>query len=167
MKGTSKRGLGYRHLILLMVWLLYLINYMDRTSVLTFLPYIGKDLHLSAAQLGWLGSIFFAGYALAQVSAGFVADKFGPKKTMNIAIWMFTCVTFLTGLVRSFGQFIALRFFLAIGISWPGTADYNDRLPGVRSGHVFPQPGAYRAKCAPFALSRVGGIFRNSCRAAP
>ena len=90
MKGTSKRGLGYRHLILLMVWLLYLINYMDRTSVLTFLPYIGKDLHLSAAQLGWLGSIFFAGYALAQVSAGFVADKFGPKKTMNIAIWMFT-----------------------------------------------------------------------------
>lgn len=34
---------------------------------------------------------------------------------MNIAIWVFTCVTFLTGMVRSFTQFILLRFGLALG----------------------------------------------------
>jgi sugar phosphate permease len=106
---------GYRHIILLVVWLLYLINYFDRISVLTFLPYIQKDLNLSAIELGWLGSIFFFGYALAQFSAGYLADKMGSKKTMNIAIWVFTAATFLTGFVRNFSQFIMLRLGLALG----------------------------------------------------
>jgi len=42
-------------------------------------------------QVGWLASTFFA-YALAQVSAGYLADKFGPKKIMHIAIIVFTFV---------------------------------------------------------------------------
>jgi sugar phosphate permease len=105
----------YRYVILLVVWLLYLINYIDRISVLTFLPYIGKDLYMSATQMGWLSSIFFVGYAAAQVSAGFTADRIGPKKTMSIAIFTFTLVTFVTGFVRTFGQFIVLRIALAVG----------------------------------------------------
>lgn len=113
--AKEKPAWGYRHVILLTVWLLYLINYFDRISVLTFLPYIQKDLNLSAVEVGWLGSVFFFGYALAQFSAGYLADKIGPKKTMNIAIWVFTIVTFLTGFVKTLGQFIALRIGLALG----------------------------------------------------
>ena len=110
-----KKAWGYRHVILFIVWLLYLINYFDRISVLTFLPFIQKDLNLSAVQIGWLASIFFFGYSLAQFLAGFLADKIGPKKTMNIAIVVFTVVTFLTGFVRNFWQFIVLRLGLAVG----------------------------------------------------
>jgi sugar phosphate permease len=106
---------GYRHLILGIIWLLYLINYFDRISVLTFLPYIQKDLALTAVQIGWLGSIFFFGYSLAQFIAGYLADRIGPKNTMNIAIWVFTLITFLTGFVRNFTQFIILRLGLAVG----------------------------------------------------
>ena len=87
---VAQKAWGYRWVILFIVWLLYLINYFDRISVLTFLPYIQKDLGLTAVEIGWLGSIFFFGYAIAQFFAGFLADKFGPKKTMNIAIWVFT-----------------------------------------------------------------------------
>jgi sugar phosphate permease len=94
---------------------LYLINYFDRISVLTFLPYIQKDLSLSPIQVGWLASIFFFGYAIAQFSAGYLADRIGPKRTMTIAIWCFTVVTFLTGLVQSFTQFMILRVGLALG----------------------------------------------------
>jgi sugar phosphate permease len=114
-KSTAKITWGYRHVILFVIWLLYLINYFDRISVLIFLPYIQKDLSLSAVEVGWLGSIFFFGYALAQFSAGYFNDKWGPKKTMNIAIWVFTAATFLTGLVRNFTQFIILRLGLALG----------------------------------------------------
>ena len=37
---------NYRWVILLILWLLYLINYLDRTSVLTLLPIIREDLRI-------------------------------------------------------------------------------------------------------------------------
>lgn len=111
--GSSKWG--HRHIILAVVWMLYIVNFLDRMSVLTFLPYIQKDLRLTVVQTGWLASIFFFGYACAQFIAGTLADRIGPKKTMTIAIWIFTIVTGLTGFVRSFWQFFALRLGLALG----------------------------------------------------
>ena len=115
LRDGVKKAWGYRHVILFIIWFIYLINYFDRISVLTFLPFIQKDLTLSAVQIGWLGSIFFFGYSLAQFLAGYLADKIGPKKTMNIAVWVFTIVTGLTGFVQSFWQFIVLRLGLAVG----------------------------------------------------
>lgn len=115
MRDTQKTIWGYRHVILVVIWTLYIINYFDRIAVLTFLPYIQKDLALTTVQIGWLGSIFFFGYSLAQPFAGYLADKFGPKKLMNVAIIVFTGITFLTGFVKNFWQFIALRIGLALG----------------------------------------------------
>lgn len=112
---AAKKTWGYRHVILGIVWLLYLINYFDRTSVLTFLPLIREDLSLTHEQIGFAASIFFFAYAIAQVSAGYLADKFGSKRVMGIAITVFTLVTFLTGLVRDYTQFILLRLGLGLG----------------------------------------------------
>jgi len=135
----TKRLWGYRWNILIVVWLLYIINYFDRISVLVFLPLIQKDLGLSAVQIGWLGSIFFFGYAVAQLSSGFLTDKVGPKKTMGIAIWVFTAVTFLTGFVRTFAQFIVLRLGLALG-------EGHHYVPAVRTiANWFPRSEKGRA----------------------
>lgn len=115
MNAIAKKAWGYRHVILLVLWLLYIINYFDRLAVLTFLPFIQKDLNLTPVELGQLASVFFFAYSLAQVTAGFLADKIGPKKVMNIAIIVFTVVTALTGVVKTFGQFLALRIGLGLG----------------------------------------------------
>jgi sugar phosphate permease len=106
---------GYRWTLVGILWLLYIINYFDRISVLTFLPLIRQDLNLTHQEIGLAASIFFFAYALAQVSAGYLADKFGPKKVMAIAIVVFTVVTFLTGLVRSYTQFVLVRLGLGLG----------------------------------------------------
>ena len=135
---TEKKW-GYRWTILFILWLLYVINYFDRISVLIFLPYIQKDLNLTPVEVGWLGSIFFLGYAIAQMTAGFLTDKIGPKKTMNIAIWVFTAVTFLTGFVRTFSQFIVLRIALALG-------EGHHYVPAVRTiANWFPRHEKGRA----------------------
>ncbi len=131
--SETKRLWGYRWTILFIIWLLYIINYFDRISVLIFLPYIQKDLNLTPVEIGWLGSIFFFGYAVAQLSSGYLSDKIGPKKTMNIAIWVFTAVTFLTGFVRTFWQFIILRISLALG-------EGHHYVPAVRTiANWFPR----------------------------
>ncbi|MDR3565495.1 MAG: MFS transporter [Negativicutes bacterium] len=114
-QGATKKLWGYRHVILVMLWLLYVINYFDRISVLTFLPLIRKDLDLSHQEIGFAASIFFFAYAVAQVSAGYLADKIGSRRVMAIAITAFTVVTFLTGMVKNFSQFVALRLGLGLG----------------------------------------------------
>ncbi len=137
--NITKKAWGYRWTILFVIWVLYIINYFDRISVLIFLPYIQKDLNLSPVEVGWLGSIFFFGYAIAQLSSGFLSDKIGPKKTMNIAIWVFTAVTFLTGFVKSFWQFIILRLALALG-------EGHHYVPAVRTiANWFPRNEKGRA----------------------
>ena len=137
--NITKKTWGYRWTILLIIWVLYIINYFDRISVLIFLPYIQRDLNLTPVEVGWLGSIFFFGYAIAQLSSGFFADKIGPKKTMNIAIWVFTAVTFLTGFVKSLWQFIILRLALALG-------EGHHYVPAVRTiANWFPRHEKGRA----------------------
>lgn len=115
MSASVGRIWRYRYVLLVVIWLIYIINYFDRLAVLTFLPFIQEDLSLTPAQVGWLASTFFFAYALAQVSAGYLADKFGPKKIMYVAIVVFTFVTALTGLVRTYWQFILLRIGLGLG----------------------------------------------------
>ena len=104
-----------RVLVVVILWLLYIINYFDRTSVLTFLPLIREDLGLNHVQAGAISSLFFFAYALAQFSAGYLSDRIGPKRVMNVAIWVFTGVTFLTGVMRNFWQFALLRVGLGLG----------------------------------------------------
>lgn len=105
----------YRWVILVVLWLLYIINYFDRTSVLTFLPLIREDLKLTHQQIGTAASVFFFAYALAQILAGYLADKYGPKKVMGAAIGIFTLITFVTGTVKNFTQFFLIRLGLGVG----------------------------------------------------
>ncbi|MBY0149164.1 MFS transporter [Neobacillus niacini] len=115
MSTIMKKAWGYRYWVLVILWLVYIINYFDRMAVLTFLPYIQKDLNLTPVEVGQLASVFFFAYAAAQISAGFLADKIGSKKVMYIAVVVFTFVTALTGVVKNFAQFIALRIGLGLG----------------------------------------------------
>jgi len=105
---------NYRWVVLVVLWFVYVVNYFDRISVLTFLPLIRKDLELTAAQAGFGASLFFFAYALAQFSAGWLSDRFGPKKVMYIAIGSFTAVTFVTGLIKNYVHFILVRLGLGL-----------------------------------------------------
>lgn len=102
----------YRWTVLIVLWLVYVINYFDRTAVLTFLPLIRQDLHITAAQAGFAASLFFFAYAIAQFTGGWLADRIGPKKVMYIAITTFTFVTFVTGLIRNYTHFVLTRLGL-------------------------------------------------------
>ncbi|MDR7868224.1 MAG: MFS transporter [Sporomusaceae bacterium] len=138
-QSGAKKVWGYRWVIVIMLWLLYIINYFDRISVLTFLPLIRKDLELSHQEIGFAASIFFFAYACAQVSAGYLADKFGPKRVMGIAIVVFTVVTFLTGMVRSYTQFVLLRLGLGLGEGHhfaPANKTIGDWFPKSEKGRA-------------------------------
>ena len=170
-QSGTKKIWGYRHVILVVLWLVYIINYFDRISVLTFLPLIRADLTLTHEQIGLAASIFFFAYALAQVSAGILADKFGAKRVMSIAIIVFTAVTFVTGLVRSYSQFIIIRLGLGLGEGHhfsPANKTISDWFPKSEKGRAtafFSTTWAFAPAIIPvvitFVAAAMGGGWRE------
>src|ERR1051326_1604174 len=73
------------------------INYFDRAIVSIALPIIGVELHLGPAAKGVLLSAFFWSYALMQLPAGMLADRFnlrwfyaGAFAVWSLAFWVFS-----------------------------------------------------------------------------
>lgn len=161
---------GYRHVVLIVLWLVYIINYFDRISVLTFLPLIRADLSLSHEQVGFAASIFFFAYAIAQVSAGYLADKIGSKRVMSIAIVVFTAVTFLTGLVRNYTQFILLRLGLGLGEGHhfsPANKTIADWFPRSEKGRAtafFSTTWAFAPAIIPVMITYIAAAMGGSWR---
>jgi len=119
-----------RHTILSIIWAGWLFSFLDRMVISIALPFIGQDLNIDATMQGAILSAFFAGYALFQIPGGMLADKFGPRKVMAIAITWFSVFTTLTGFVSSYSLMLITRCVFGIGegcfpgASWKMIATY-------------------------------------------
>lgn len=59
----------------------FLVSYIFRGVNLGFAPYLTRELGLTAGDLGLLTSFYFLGFACAQLPAGILLDRFGPRRT--------------------------------------------------------------------------------------
>ncbi len=100
------------------------IAYVDRAnlSVVLTLPEFRNAFHPTDAERGFLNSAFFWTYALLQIPAGWVVDRYGVKIPYAIGFLLWTVFSALTGMVQSTGQLIGLRFLLGAGESIVGPA---------------------------------------------
>lgn len=102
-------------LTFVMVYIGYLICFIDRSAISIALSYIGRDLHLSTSTLGVVASAFFFSYALMQIPGGWLTDKFGTYRTIIAAIAMWSVFTILTGFAWSLVSLIVIRVLFGIG----------------------------------------------------
>ncbi|RPH30164.1 MFS transporter [Buttiauxella warmboldiae] len=102
------------HIAILMLFSV-IINYLDRTVMSAAAPVIQKELALSASEMGYIMSAFFFTYALFQIPAGFLADKFGQRKILAGSVLWWSIATILTGLAKTPLAFIAARGVMGIG----------------------------------------------------
>ena len=73
---------------------------------------IQEEFHLSSQAMGWIFGAFAFGYALFQIPSGWAADRFGPRKTLTLAILWWATLTMAMSLV----PFLALR--LSLSLAW-------------------------------------------------
>jgi MFS family permease len=91
------------------------VNYVDRATLAIGNPLIRNDLHLSIADMGLLLSAFLWAYAFAQLPAGGLVDRFGPRRLLGAGILLWSIAQALTGLCANFGQFVFGRAVLGLG----------------------------------------------------
>ena len=70
-------------LVLFLTWLLFGMYYVNRFNYSPMIPLLKADLGISNTQAGWLMALFFISYTIFQLPAGFLGDRFGPRKTLT------------------------------------------------------------------------------------
>ena len=108
MVHTSSQGARpaprVRWTIFSIIFLLVVVNLVDRVSLSIGMPTIAKEFNLSPAMQGVILSSFFWAYALLQLPGGWMIDRFGPRKI-------------ITGSTLFWGIFQTLAAFATGGIS--------------------------------------------------
>lgn len=86
--GAQRRGtrIGWR--VTFLLFLLYTINCVDRISLSVALPTIGHEFQLSATMQGLILSAFFWSYAGCQVPGGWLTDRFGARRVIGVAAFL-------------------------------------------------------------------------------
>ncbi len=62
------------------------VNYVDRATLAVANPLIRQDLGLSISDMGLLLSAFLWAYAFAQLPAGALSDRLGPRLTLTLGL---------------------------------------------------------------------------------
>jgi sugar phosphate permease len=70
-------------LVLFLTWLLFGMYYVNRFNYSPMIPLLKADLGISNTQAGWLMALFFISYTIFQLPAGFLGDRFGPRKVLT------------------------------------------------------------------------------------
>ncbi len=127
--------------------------YLDRVCISILGAYVPEDLGLTGQQWASALSIFFLAYALGQVPAGTLSDRFGPRTMLTIYVLLWSACTIWTGLVTSSLALLAAR--LACGLSQAGAYPTS----GVLLKRWIPLAERGRASSFVSLGGRVGGAL--------
>ncbi len=94
---------------------LAIITYIDRVCISQAAPNIRHDLALSETQMGWIFSAFTISYALFEIPAGWMGDRYGPRSVLMKVVLMWSVFTAATGAAWNYLSMVVCRFLFGVG----------------------------------------------------
>ena len=143
-------------------WLMFastVLNYMDRQAVALVGTKISAEYQLSDVDFGWVLAAFSLTYALFQVPAGFLVDRWNTRWTYAGAVTWWSLAGMATAFSPSLGALMALRVLLGMGESfnWPCALRVTATIlpPADRSlgNGIFNSGAAVGAVLTPFVVA--------------
>ena len=126
----------YRYRVIILLYFLVLITYLDRTTISLVGLRIKSTFHLSNSQFGWVLGAFALSYALFEIPSALLGDRIGQRKVfLRIVIW-WSIFTALTGAVNGLTSLVIVRFMFGAGESgaFPNSCGVISRwLPGTET----------------------------------
>jgi MFS transporter, ACS family, tartrate transporter len=120
----ARRRVAYR--LLPFVFLLYIVNYIDRVNVSFANLKMSADLGLSDRAYGLGVGMFYITYVLFEIPGAVIVERWSARKWIARIMISWGIVTILTGLVHTAPQFYAARLCLGAAESsfFPGMIVY-------------------------------------------
>lgn len=108
------------------LFLLYILNYLDRTNIAFAAIGMSRDLGFSDRVFGLGAGIFFVSYVALQVPGAVLAECWSARRMIALTLIAWGSLTVLTSLVRTPTQLYLARFLLgaAEGGFFPGVVVY-------------------------------------------
>lgn len=121
------------------------VSYLDRASISLAMPLLNEEFTLSPAEQGILLSAFFWAYAFFQVPGGWLADRFGPRRTLSVCMALWAVCQAAVTLVRG-----------------PVGLIFGRAALGVAEAPQFPTGGKLNALWLTEKERSQGGVLVNS-----
>lgn len=100
--------------IIPVVFVLYSIAIFDRINFGLAIPSLSKDMHLTPAQTGLAGGIFFWGYLITFLAAGWLAPRVGAKRMVLTSLILWGACAIGTGFVKTYAELLVMRVLLGV-----------------------------------------------------
>jgi MFS transporter, ACS family, tartrate transporter len=123
-EATTTRKVWTR--IIPIVFVLFVINYIDRVNIGFAALTMNKDLAITSQQYGFLAGIFFLGYFFFEVPSNLLLHKIGARIWIARILLTWGFVAILTGFAQTAFHLYVLRFLLGVAEAgyFPGIALY-------------------------------------------
>jgi len=121
---SARRRIAWR--VLPFVFLVYIVNYIDRVNVSFANLRMSADLGLSDRMYGLGVGMFYVTYVLFEIPGAIIVERWSARKWIARIMISWGAITVLMGFVRTPSQFYAARFFLGAAESsfFPGMIVY-------------------------------------------
>lgn len=157
--GQGRAG-WYGWLVVALLWVVVLLNYLDRQVLTSMREPIRESLPQSDFQFGLLTGLFLFVYAACSPLGGWLADRYSRRLVMLGALLSWSLVTWLTGHAQDYEQLLCFRACMGVTEACyiPAALAYIGDLHGNRTRSLatgLHQSGIYAGK----ALAGVGGTL--------
>ncbi len=152
----GQRPTSVRYGVLTFSVCMSVILYLDRMAVAVPVLAMQSDLNLSLAQIGDSVAAFFWCYALFQVPAGWLGDRWGGRRVLTLYVEAWSLAMAGVGLAAGFISLVLMRALLGIGQAgaYATTASFLRRwMPFGRRGF---------ANSAVSLGGRAGGVMAHA-----
>ena len=115
MAADPQRPTRARYWVIVFAVTLAIIQYIDRVSISKAMPFIQRDLHFSDVQAGYVFGAFTLAYALFEIPAGWLGDRFGPRSVLLRVVMWWSFFTAATARASSISSMVVIRFLFGAG----------------------------------------------------
>ncbi|MBT7613502.1 MAG: MFS transporter [Rhodospirillaceae bacterium] len=111
----------FRWTIIAMLFLIMMVNYIDRSAISFAMPSIQQELGLNETHVGLILGAFGLGYAVATFLGGIAVDRFGVRIVLMVSIALWALSIGVTGFAAGFVMLYIARMVLGVaeGPSFP------------------------------------------------
>ena len=106
-----------RYCVLFFLCSIAVIAYIQRTGVNAVKQLISSDVSINTEEFGAVGSAWLVGYAIMQVPAGWMADRFGSRNVLALLAVLWSILTGAIGLCTDFATLLGLWFVMGLALA--------------------------------------------------